>query len=240
MRNVKEGLLMLQTNLKVVKTLIIQDIKFKNSGLRYTLDRYSSSRIIGEVFDIKEGINFIKKYNTDIVLLNFDFSDIKNEETTLKLKESIEEIKSIKNFEGKCPKILILTSTIEQNKVIWALKAGVSGYCIRQELDVKVLSKVIESVYNGAFWIDPKVSNNAYQSYQKIAELFPYVNDIKLTQREKEVLKYIVEGKSNPEIAKELIVSVHTAKAHVTNILQKMEVKDRVQAAVKAIRCDLI
>ena len=65
-------------------------------------------------------------------------------------------------------------------------------------------------------------------------------NEIQLTEREREVLKHLVEGKSNTEIAKELIVSVHTAKAHVCSILQKMCVNDRVQAAVKAVKEGLV
>lgn len=231
---------MLQTNSTMVKTLIIQDAKFKNAPLRFTLDKYTCARVVKETFNIDEGVQFIKRFNVDVIILNFDFADIEDEITFSRLKQSIEEIKKIKNFEGKSPKVIILTSSCEQNNVIWSLKAGANGYCIRQNLDVKILSNVLNSVNNGAFWIDPKVQNNTQEAFQKLSELFPKIPPVKLTEREKEVLKYIVAGKSNPEIAKELIVSVHTAKAHVTNILQKMEVKDRVQAAVKAIRCDLI
>ena len=105
---------------------------------------------------------------------------------------------------------------------------------------------VIKSIGRGATWIDPGVS-------QYILNLMPKPENVKfnnsydaqdgrahLTERELEVLKLLVKGKSNTEIAKDLIVSVHTAKAHVCSILQKLCVDDRVQAAVKAIKEKII
>ena len=95
-------------------------------------------------------------------------------------------------------------------------------------------------------WIDSVVANLALKSIPKVDNvglLGHQVSDttrVPLTEREFEVLKHLVAGKSNTEIAKELIVSVHTAKAHVCSILQKMCVNDRVQAAVKAVKEGLV
>ena len=138
-------------------------------------------------------------------------------------------------------KVIILTSHEREEEVLAALGSGAIAYCLK-DIDPTALSEVIRSVAQGACWIDPNVAKLALK-------LFPKPENVKLlneheqvdpkghlTDRETEVLKLLVKGKSNTEIAKELIVSVHTAKAHVCSILQKLCVDDRVQAAVKAIK----
>ncbi len=232
---------MLQTNPTTneedkISTLLIEDCSLTRTGLRFTLDRYTCAKVVAETGSIDEAIELIEKLKPEVILLNLDFKE-ENENNSNIIKESVDKIKA---RGGKDLKIVILTSSKEQNNVLAALQAGVNAYCIREDIETETLSMVINNAKNGACWIDPKVTNTTMKSFQKLAELFPTIPEIKLTERELEVLRYIVAGKSNPEIAKELIVSVHTAKAHVTNILQKMEVKDRVQAAVKAIRCNLI
>jgi DNA-binding NarL/FixJ family response regulator len=146
-----------------------------------------------------------------------------------------------------CPdiKIIMLTSHEREEEVLASLGAGAMGYCMK-DVTPKTLSEVIKNVAQGACYIDPNVANLALKLFPKpentdlIAQ--NETNGLKgqLTEREIEVLKLLVQGKSNTEIAKELIVSVHTAKAHVCSILQKMCVDDRVQAAVKAIKEKMI
>ncbi len=219
-----------------VKTVLIEDCRLTRTGLKFTLNRYTCAKVIAEAGSINEGIKLIKKLKPQVVLLNFDFHS-KDKNGLNNIQKAIEEVVLKDGIE---PKVVILTSSKEQQNVLDALQAGVRAYCIREDIETSTLSMIINNAAQGACWIDPKVMNNTMKSFQKLAELFPKLPPVKLTQRELEVLKYIVAGKSNPEIAHELIVSVHTAKAHVTNILQKMEVKDRVQAAVKAIRLNLI
>lgn len=104
------------------------------------------------------------------------------------------------------------------------------------------MADVIRDVSTGVCWIDPVVAQMTLNSLPKVEDIGLLPNkshvdgSVPLTEREFEVLKHLVMGKSNTEIAKELIVSVHTAKAHVCSILQKMCVNDRVQAAVKAVK----
>ena len=119
------------------------------------------------------------------------------------------------------------------------------AYCLK-DIDPVKLADVIRDVKNGVCWLDPVIARNVLDSFPK-QETLGILRDknneegrVPLTERECEVLKHLVEGKSNTEIAKELIVSVHTAKAHVCSILQKMCVNDRVQAAVKAVKEGLV
>ena len=129
--------------------------------------------------------------------------------------------------------------------MVASLGSGASGYCLK-DIDPITLSNVIKNVAKGACWIDSNVAHLALKFFPKPqnSEIMPTIHSIdaktKLTERENEVLKLLVQGKSNTQIAQELIVSVHTAKAHVCSILQKLCVDDRVQAAVKAIRENII
>lgn len=138
-------------------------------------------------------------------------------------------------------KIIALTSHDREEEVVAALSSGANAYCLK-DIDPSKLADVIRDVSKGVCWIDSVVANLALKSIPKVDNvglLGHQVSDttrVPLTEREFEVLKHLVAGKSNTEIAKELIVSVHTAKAHVCSILQKMCVNDRVQAAVKAVK----
>ena len=130
--------------------------------------------------------------------------------------------------------------------VLSALAAGADAYCMK-DIKIDLLSQVIEMVCQGAVWLDPAIARLVMGALpglpgaqaSKEAEKQPprrrqYNAD--LTEREREVLQHIVDGKSNKEIAQLLNVTTHTAKAHVCNIIQKLAVDDRTQAAVKALR----
>ena len=142
-------------------------------------------------------------------------------------------------------KIIILTSHDREEEVIASLGCGASGYCLK-DIDPVTLSNVIKNVAKGACWLDSNIAHLALKFFPKpenteIAGVSSSgESKTKLTERENEVLKLLVQGKSNTQIAQELIVSVHTAKAHVCSILQKLCVDDRVQAAVKAIKEGLV
>ena len=142
-------------------------------------------------------------------------------------------------------KVIILTSHERGEEVIAALGAGANAYCLK-DIAPETLSEVIRNVAEGACWVDAGVAQAALNFFPKPENVsLMQSNNVQdaraqLTERELEVLKHLVNGKSNTEIAKELIVSVHTAKAHVCSILQKLCVDDRVQAAVKAIKENII
>ena len=153
----------------------------------------------------------------------------------------IEATKKIREINPQA-KIIILTSHSFDNEVLTTLGSGAQGYCLK-DISPELLTKVILEVNEGAIWLDPQIAKTALSIFQRQGKMFQNSKDknlSRLTEREYEVLKLLVDGKSNTEIADELIVSVHTAKAHVCNILQKLCVDDRVQAAVKAIKENII
>lgn len=218
----------------ITSVVIVEDYKLTRVGLKSTLNEYEHINVIGEAEDADAGIDIIQKLEPDVVLMDLGLPGKNGLEATIKLKES-----------GVKSKIIILTSHERGEEVIAALGAGANAYCLK-DISPETLSSVIKDVADGACWVDPGVSSIALNFFPKPENVsLIQTTDVQdaraqLTERELEVLKHLVKGKSNTEIAKELIVSVHTAKAHVCSILQKLCVDDRVQAAVKAIKENII
>ncbi len=215
---------------KDVRVIIIEDYKLTRVGLRYALNEIENINVVAEAQNAEIGLELIKKEQPDVVLMDLGLPGINGLEATSKVK-------------GISPntKVIVLTSHDREEEVIASLGSGASGYCLK-DIDPVTLSSVIKNVAKGACWIDSNVAHLALKLFPKpeSTEIMASNNNFdtkaKLTERENEVLKLLVQGKSNTQIAQELIVSVHTAKAHVCSILQKLCVDDRVQAAVKAIK----
>ena len=152
----------------------------------------------------------------------------------------IEATKRIKDL-NKDTKIVILTSHNDEQEVLNSLKAGANAYCSK-EINPKRLIQVVQSILDGAAWFDPSISHIVLEAATKSQNITQNKSekDYGLTSRETQILKLITEGYSNIEIAKELFVSINTTKAHVASILQKLEVDDRLQAALKALKERLV
>lgn len=219
---------------KVINVLIVEDYKLTRVGLKSALNEYKNINVIAEAEDAEKGLELINEMKPDVVLMDVGLPGMNGFEATMKIKEM-----------GLNTKVIILTSHERGDEVIAALGAGAYSYCLK-DISPEDLSFVICDVAKGACWFDPAISEyvlNYFPKPENVALIqTTEVQDARaqLTDREIEVLRHLVNGKSNTEIAKELIVSVHTAKAHVCSILQKLCVDDRVQAAVKAIRENII
>ena len=219
---------------KDIKVIIIEDYKLTRVGLRYALNEIENINVVAEAQNAESGLELIKSEHPDVVLMDLGLPGINGLEATLKVKEI-----------SPNTKVIILTSHDREEEVIAALSSGAMAYCLK-DIDPTKLADVIRDVKSGVCWLDPVIARKVLDSFPK-QETIGILKDksseegrVPLTEREFEVLKHLVEGKSNTEIAKELIVSVHTAKAHVCSILQKMCVNDRVQAAVKAVKEGLV
>ena len=138
-------------------------------------------------------------------------------------------------------KIVILTSHNDTQEVLNSLKAGANAYCSK-EINPKRLTEVVHSVLDGASWFDPSIAHIVLEAASNFSnnEVAIPEKDYGLTSRETQILKLITEGYSNNEIANQLFVSINTTKAHVASILQKLEVDDRLQAALKALKERLV
>ena len=215
---------------KQITIVIVEDFKLTRVGLRCALNANPDMKVVAECEDAIEGIKQIQKLKPDVVLMDLGLPMMNGIEAMVKIREFTSDVK-----------IIALTSHDREEEVVSALSSGANAYCLK-DIDPAKLADVIRDVSNGVCWIDSMVANLALKAIPKSENtdlISGKVADnarIPLTEREFEVLKHFVAGKSNTEIANELIVSVHTAKAHVCSILQKMCVNDRVQAAVKAVK----
>ena len=222
-----------QTEIDSISVVIIEDFKLTRVGLRCALNSNEDINVVAESDNAVDGIKLIERHSPDIVLMDLGLAGMNGIEATVKVREMNPNIM-----------VIALTSHDREEEVISALSAGAMAYCLK-DIDPIKLADVIRDVKNGVCWLDPVIARKVLDSFPK-QETIGILRDkneegrVPLTEREYEVLKHLVEGKSNTEIAKELIVSVHTAKAHVCSILQKMCVNDRVQAAVKAVKEGLV
>lgn len=219
---------------KTISVIIIEDFKLTRVGLRCALNSNDDIQVVAESDNATEGLELIEKYSPNIVLMDLGLAGMNGIEATVKVKEMNKDIK-----------VIALTSHDREEEVIAALSSGAMAYCLK-DIDPAKLADVIRDVVDGVCWLDPVIARKVLDAFPK-QETLGILKDksseegrVPLTEREFEVLKHLVDGKSNTEIAKELIVSVHTAKAHVCSILQKMCVNDRVQAAVKAVKEGLV
>ena len=219
---------------KVIKVIIVEDFKLTRVGLRCALNENPDIEVVSEAENAIDGLKMIERLRPDVVLMDLGLPGMNGIEAMLKIREFAPEIKTI-----------ALTSHDREEEVVAALSSGASAYCLK-DIDPAKLADVVRDVSTGVCWIDPMVAQLALNAFPKVENIGFLPNKsqtegrVPLTEREFEVLKHLVTGKSNTEIAKELIVSVHTAKAHVCSILQKMCVNDRVQAAVKAVKEGLV
>ena len=223
--------------------LIVEDHALTRFGLRTLFDMQNSENLfeVGTIFEApnaKKGIEIVEKEKIDIILMDLGLPDM----------SGIEAIEIIKK---KYPsvKIVVLSSHEQEEDVIKAIKAGANAYCTK-DVDQDKLVYIVSSVLKGAAWFDAKVAqyvlnaatNDSVSSAKtkEIEEVKSKQSDFALTTREKQVLELIVDGASNQEISKSLNLSVNTIKVHVCNILHKMSVSDRTQAAIKAIKYNVI
>lgn len=228
-----------ETEKQTISVIIIEDFKLTRVGLRCALNANEDIKVVAESENATDGLELIKQHTPDVVLMDLGLAGMNGIEATVKIME-MNKLNKDKDI-----KVIALTSHDREEEVIAALSSGAMAYCLK-DIDPTKLADVIRDVKKGVCWLDPLIARKALNAFPK-QETLGILKDkstdegrVPLTDREFEVLKHLVEGKSNTEIAKELIVSVHTAKAHVCSILQKMCVNDRVQAAVKAVKEGLV
>lgn len=213
-----------------IRVMMVEDHKLLRVGLKSLFEKYNDIVIVAETDSGKEAIEKAKIHHPDVILMDIGLSDLNGIEASKRILEALPNTK-----------IIILTSNSRENDVIESLKAGISAYAMK-DIKTDILAMVIRTVNDGAIWIDKEVvpilraSNNGLIPTKNMSRANFKASHANLTEREYEVLKLVVDGKSNSEIADILKISEHTAKAHVCNIIQKLVVDDRTQAAVKAIK----
>ncbi len=210
--------------------LIVEDHELTRFGLKTTFEDVDYVDVIYEASSGEDAIEVFKNNKIDIVIMDLG----------LPLMNGIEATQMLHSI-NKDVKIIILTSHGDEKEVLNSLKAGANAYCSK-EINLQRLVQVVQSVSEGAAWFDPSIAHIVLQatSTTKVDEKDANYKNYDLTAREAQILKLMTEGYSNMEIAQNLVISVNTTKAHVANILQKLEVDDRLQAALKALKYKIV
>ena len=217
-------------NIMGINILIVEDHELTRFGLKTAFESCDFISGIYEADSAESALEMLDSITIDLIIMDLGLPGMNGIEATQKIKDMNKDIK-----------IVILTSHNDEQEVLNSLKAGANAYCSK-EINPKRLTQVIQSVLDGAAWFDPAISHIVLQAatMSQINDNVKPEKDYGLTSRETQILKLITEGYSNNEIANELFVSINTTKAHVASILQKLEVDDRLQAALKALKERLV
>ncbi len=241
-----------------ISVVLVEDHDLSRIGLSAALQQHQQIKVIGEAANGLQGLSLISQLKPDVALVDIGLPDIDGIELTQKIKR--DEDSSLSEV-----KVLILTMHKTEDSVLAAFAAGADSYALK-DIDLKSLVQAIQTTNEGNAWIDPTIARIVLQQArqsepiltthsldqdtsenrqrieiesldadaQQIIETYP------LTEREMDVLALIVAGCNNAQIAEKLYITVGTVKTHVRNILNKLCVDDRTQAAVRALRSGLI
>lgn len=202
----------------LIRVLIADDHPIVRSGVRGELTYDEEIEVVGEALNGDEALHLAQELQPDLLLLDINMPGMK----------AVQILQEVKRLLPAC-RVLILTAYGDSGTVLGMLKGGADGYLLKDE-DPSVIPEAIRAVVDGQMWVSQTISD---QLILLTGEETATVGD-KLTQREQEVLHLIVEGQTNFEIAQALSLSERTVEFHVSNLLQKLGVRSRVEAAVWA------
>ena len=210
--------------------LIVEDHELTRFGLKTTFENVDYVENIYEADSAETAIQIFNNNQIDIIIMDLGLPNMNGIEAAKQIRSSNKDVK-----------IIILTSHNDEKEVLNSLKAGANAYCSK-EINPQRLVEVVSSVADGAAWFDPSIAHIVLKASANSPTFETNDNrkDYDLTTREAQILKLMTEGYSNMEIAQILVISINTTKAHVANILQKLEVDDRLQAALKALKNKIV
>ena len=205
-----------------IRILIVDDHLVVREGLRALIDVQSDMELVGEAADGIEAVQKACSLQPDVILLDL----------VMPRKDGLDAISEIKE-ENPSACILVLTSFAEDDKVFPAIKSGALGYLLK-DAPPENLIQAIHDVYRGETTLHPTIARKLIREISQPASLPP--TDEPLTDREAAVLKLIARGLTNQEIAGDLFISERTVRFHVSNILGKLHLANRTQAALYALQ----
>jgi two-component system, NarL family, response regulator DegU len=218
------------------KIVIIDDHQLFREGVKRILEFEKSFQVIAEGDDGNEALKIVEEFHPDVVIMDINMPHVNGVEATGRLIEKYPDTK-----------VIILSIHDDENYVTHALQTGARGYLLK-EMDADTLIEAVRVVAEGGSYLHPKVTHSLVREYRRLSTKeangsYMDVHTIEirrplhlLTRRECEVLQMLADGKSNRAIGESLFISEKTVKNHVSNLLQKMNVNDRTQAVVVAIK----
>lgn len=209
----------------MIKVLFVDDHEMVRIGVSAYLSAQPDIEVIAEADDGAPAVELALELKPDIILMDLVMKNMDGIEATKKIIDAWSDAK-----------IIIVTSFLDDEKVYPALEAGATSYMLKTS-KAEEIAKAIRATYEGQSILEPEVTGKIMNRMRTPREEPLHEQ---LTAREKEILLLIAEGKSNQEIAEELFIALKTVKAHVSNILGKLEVQDRTQAVIYAFQNKLV
>lgn len=209
----------------MIRVLLVDDHEMVRLGVSSYLSIQNDIEVVGEAENGEDGYHKAMDLKPDVILMDL-------------VMEVMDGIESTKKILADWPeaKILIVTSFIDDEKVYPAIEAGASGYLLKTSTAHEI-ADAIRATFKGERVLEPEVTTKMMEQMSNRNRRFLHQE---LTNREEEILMLISQGMSNQEIADELFITLKTVKTHVSNILAKLEVEDRTQAAIYAFKHGLI
>lgn len=205
-----------------IRILIVDDHRVVRDGLMALLSAEPGMEVIGAAGDGAEAVELAEALKPEVILLDLVMPRMDGVQATLEIRR--------KNPEAR---ILVLTSFAEDHQVFSAIKAGAMGYLMK-DTSSEELIQAIRDTYHNKSALQPEIARKLMRDIQNQGEQDS--SEHNLTEREKEILQEVAQGKTNQEIADKLVLSERTVRTHITNILAKLRLSNRTQAALYALR----
>ena len=210
-----------------LRVVVVDDHEVFRRGLVPLLEQ-RGIRVIGEAGLAADGIRQASELSPDVVLMDLNMPGMSGIEATQRLSAAAPLVR-----------VLVLTVAADQRNVTDALLAGACGYLVK-DASIDQIIEGIKAAARGESLISPRIASQLVLRLREPPEIEPSLAGAELTPRESEVLEMVARGIDNREIAKALYLSQHTVKNHVSSILVKLQVQNRIQAAVHAVRKGLV
>ncbi len=211
-----------------IKVLIVDDHQIVRQGLRTFLELHEDIIVIGEAGDGQTAVEMARQHNPDVILMDLVMPRLDGIEATRQVKSLNDNIK-----------VIALTSFTEDDKVFPAVQAGASSYLLK-DVSPDDLVGAIRAVHRGQSQLHPDIARKLMDAMRtgppSDAKREAATPAMELTKRERDVVRLVAQGRSNQEIAQALVISDKTVKTHVSNILSKLDLEDRTQLAIYAIK----
>jgi DNA-binding NarL/FixJ family response regulator len=218
-----------ESNRDALRVLIVDDHDLFRSGLRNLLEE-QGVQVVGEASTGAEAVRLVRELAPDVIVMDLNMPGMRGVEAT-------RHITAI----SPLTRVLVLTISDQDGDVMEAILAGASGYLLK-DASIEDLIRGIQAAALGESLISPHIAAKVLQRV-RAATVRPEIADTirsELSEREIQVLRLIANGKDNAQIAAELHISPKTVKNHISNILMKLQIQNRIQAAVYAVRGGLV